>query len=157
MVLSDLTTNLTEWFVLKDKVKEEHKEEIKEEPKEEPKEEIKEEIKEEPKEEIKEEPKEEIKEESIYIILINNRPYGYYYSEDETEEQVEQAKEYIMSQHLFDFKKNYYWSNLPVEEYTDTILKMKLVSNIKDVFVRYDYVEDSLEIVKSILLPLRKE
>jgi hypothetical protein len=98
---------------------------------------------------------EEAVEESIYIILINNRPHGYYYSENETASQLKQAQEYIMSQHLFDFKKNYYWNNIPVEEYTDTILKMNLVSNIKDIFVRYDYVEDSLEIVKS--RPLRKE
>jgi hypothetical protein len=96
-------------------------------------------------------------EELIYIILINNKPYGYYYSKDDTEKQLEQAQEYIMSQHLFDFKKNYFWNNSPIEEYTDTILKMKLISNIKDIFVRYDYVEDSLEIVKSRFLPLRKE
>jgi hypothetical protein len=94
-------------------------------------------------------------EESIYIILINNRPYGYYYSEDETAEKLKQAQEHVMKRHFFDFKKNYYWNNLQVED--DTVLKMKLVSNIKDIFVRYDYVEDSIEIVKSRLLPLYKE
>jgi hypothetical protein len=94
-------------------------------------------------------------EESIYIILINNRPYGYYYSEDETTEQIKQAQEHVMSRHFFDFKKNYYWNNLPAED--DTIVKMKLVSVIKDSFVRYDSVEDSIEIIISRLLPLRKE
>ena len=133
MVLSDITTNLSELFVLKKEVKEE--------------------VKEETKEKIKEEVKEEVKEEYIYIVLINNKPYGYYHSEDETAEQIEQAKEHIMSRHFFDFKKNYYWNNLPVED--DTIIKIKLVSVVKDNFVRYDSVEDSLEIVK--LLPLRKE
>ena len=98
---------------------------------------------------------EEAVEESIYIILINNKPHGYYHSENETAEQLEQAKEYVMSRHFFDFKKNYYWNSLQVED--DTVLKMKLVSVIKDNFVRYDSVEDSLEIVKSSLLPLHKE
>jgi hypothetical protein len=98
---------------------------------------------------------EEAVEDSIYIILINNRPAGYYYSEDETTEQIKQAQEHIMSRHFFDFKKNYYWNILPSED--DTVLKMKLVSNIKDIFIRYDYVEDSLEIVKSRLLPLHKD
>jgi hypothetical protein len=98
---------------------------------------------------------EEAVEESIYIILINNKPHGYYHSENETAEQLEQAKEYVMSRHFFDFKKNYYWNNLPAED--DTIVKMKLVSVIKDSFVRYDSVEDSIEIIISRLLPLRKE
>ena len=99
--------------------------------------------------------KEETTNESIYIILINNKPYGYYHSEDETAEQIEQAKEYIMSRHFFDFKKNYYWDTLQVEN--DTLVKMRLVSNIKDTFIRYNSVEDLLEIIKSNLLPLRKE
>jgi len=131
MVLSDLTTNLTDWFVLKDKVKEE------------------------PEVSGSSKPEEEPKEESVYIILINNKPYGYYYSKDETTEQLEQAKEHVMSRHFFDFKKNYYWNNLPTED--DTVVKMKLVSVIKDSFVRYDSVEDSIEIINSKLLPLRKE
>ena len=127
MVLSDITNNLAEWF----------------------------DVKKESKEEVKEEVKEETTNESIYIILINNKPHGYYHSENETAEQLEQAKEYVMSRHFFDFKKNYYWNILPSED--DTVLKMKLVSNIKDIFIRYDYVEDSLEIVKSRLLPLHKD
>jgi hypothetical protein len=126
MVLSDLTTNLTDWFVLKK----------------------------EPKEEVKE-PFNEPKEESIYIILINNKPYGHYYSKDETTEQLEQVKEHVMSRHFFDFKKNYYWNNLPVED--NTVVKMKLVSVIKDNFVRHDSVEDSIEIINSKLLPLHKQ
>lgn len=123
MVLSDLTTNLTDWFVLKK----------------------------EPKEEMKEEPKKD----SIYIILVNNKVYGHYYSEEETEEQLAQAQEHVMSRHFFDFKKNYYWNKLSVEN--DTVIKMKLVSVIKDNFVKHDSVEDSLEIIKSKSLPLRKE
>ena len=129
MVLSDLTTNLTDWFVLK----KEPKEEMKEEP-----------------------PKEEIKEESIYIILVNNKVYGHYYPEEETEERLVQAQEHVMSRHFFDFKKNYYWNKLSVEE-DDTVIKMELVSVIKDNFVKHDSVEDSLEIIKSKSLPLRKE
>lgn len=128
MVISELTTNLSQWFVIK---------------------------KEETKEETKHEVKHEIKDECIYIIFINNKPYGYYHSENDTDKQVEQAKEQIMLKHSFDFKKNYYWVDLPLEE--DTILKMKLVSNNKDVIPVYDYVEDSLEIIKSKLLPLHKE
>jgi len=128
MVLSNLTTNLTDWFVLK----KETKEEVHEEP-----------------------PKEEIKEESIYIILVNNKVYGHYYSEEETEEQLVQAQEHVMSRHFFDFKKNYYWNNLPVED--NTVIKMKLVSVIKDNFVRHDSVEDSIEIINSKLLPLHKQ
>ncbi len=60
-----------------------------------------------------------------------------------------------MSRHFFDFRKNYYWVNLQVE--ANTVVKMKLVSVVKDNFVRYDSVEDSIEIIKSNLLPLRKE
>ena len=119
MVLSDLTANLTEWFVLKEAVKQE-------------------------------EVKEEVKQEEVFIVLINNKPYGYYYSEDETNEQIEQAKEHIMSRHSFDFNKFFYWNELQAED--DTVAKIKLVSNIKDIFVKYDSVEDSLEIVKSKLL-----
>lgn len=126
MVLSDITTNLTDWFILKKESKEEEPHLKEEEP--------------------------HLKE-SIYIIIINNKVYGHYYSEDETEEQIEKAKEYVMSRHFFDFKKNYYWNNLSVEE-DDTIIKLKLVSVMKDNFVRYDSVEDSLEIIKSKLLPL---
>ena len=99
---------------------------------------------------------EEAVEESIYIILINNRPHGYYYSENETASQLKQAQEHVMSRHFFDFKKNYYWNSLNVED-DGTVIKMKLVSVIKDNFVRYDSVEDSLEIIKSNYLPLRKE
>jgi hypothetical protein len=119
MVLSDLTANLTEWFILKEAVKQE-------------------------------EVKEEVKQEEVFIVLINNKPYGYYYSEDETNEQIEQAKEHIMSRHSFDFNKFFYWNELQAEG--DTVAKIKLVSNIKDIFVKYDSVEDSLEIVKSKLL-----
>jgi hypothetical protein len=119
MVLSDLTANLTEWFILKEAVKQE-------------------------------EVKEEVKQEEVFIVLINNKPYGYYYSEDETNEQIEQAKEHIMSRHSFEFNKFFYWNELQAEG--DTVAKIKLVSNIKDIFVKYDSVEDSLEIVKSKLL-----
>ena len=143
MVLSDIANNLSEWFILKKESKEEVKEEVKEEKKEEH---IYEEI-------LRNE--KGSKEESIYIILINNKPYGYYYSEDETVDQIEQAKENVMSRHFFDFKKNYYWKNLQVED--DTVVKLKLVSVVKDNFIRYDSVEDSIEIIKSKLLPLRKE
>jgi hypothetical protein len=118
MVLSDITANLTEWFVLK--------------------------------EAKQEEVKEEVKQEEVFIVLINNKPYGYYYSEDETNEQIEQAKEHIMSRHSFEFNKFFYWNELQAEG--DTVAKIKLVSNIKDIFVKYDSVEDSLEIVKSKLL-----
>jgi hypothetical protein len=92
-------------------------------------------------------------EEIIFLILINDRPYGYYYSEDETAEQLEQAKEHVLYRHLFDFKKNYYWNELPTQN--DTILKLKLVSNVKDHILRYDCVEDSIEIIRTRLL--RKE
>ena len=98
---------------------------------------------------------EEIEDESIYIILVNNKVYGHYYSEDETAEQIKQAQEHVMSRHFFDFKKNYYWNKLSVEN--ETVIKMKLVSVIKDNFVKHDSVEDSLEIIKSKSLPLRKE
>jgi len=126
MVLSDLTTNLTDWFVVKEK------EEVK-------------------KEEVSSKPEqEEIKQEEIFIVLINNKPYGYYYSEDETLEQIEQAKEHIMLKHTFDFNKFFYWKELQAEG--DTLAKINLVSNIKDIFVKYESVEDSLEIVKSKLL-----
>ncbi len=128
MVLSELTTtNLIDWFILKKEVKEEPKEE----------------------------PKKEVKEESIYIILVNNKIYGHYYYENETEKQLEKVQEYVMSRHFFDFRKNYYWNKLSIED--DAVIKMKLVSVIKDNFVKYDSVEDSLEIVKSKSLPLCKE
>ena len=98
-----------------------------------------------------EEVKEEVKEECIYLILINNKPYGYYYDKEDTDYQVEKAKEYIREQHLYDFKKDYYWRNLHIDEFSDTIVKMALLSNIKDIFITYNYTEDTLEIVKTLL------
>jgi hypothetical protein len=91
-------------------------------------------------------------ENTIYIILVNNKPYGCYYSEDETAEQLSNVKEYVREQHLYEFKKDYYWVNVAVDKYSDTILKTNLISNMKDIIVKYDYLEDTVEIVKSRLL-----
>jgi hypothetical protein len=103
----------------------------------------------------KEEVKEEVKEETIYLILHNGRPYGYYTHEEDTETQLNSVKEYIRTQHAFDFSKDYYWvdctQNSEYED-NDTLVKMKLVSNMKNILVKYDYTEDSLEIIKTHLL-----
>ena len=116
MVLSDITANLTEWFVLKEAKQEEEK-------------------------------KEDIKNE-IYIVLVNGKPYGYYYDEEETEEQLRQAQEYILGKHLYyTFDRYYFW--LPIKD-EDCIIKTKLISSV---IGRYDRIEDVIEIVKSTLLP----
>jgi len=93
--------------------------------------------------------------EVIYLILHNGRPYGYYYDEEDTKEQVNSAKEHIRSLHAFDFSKDYFWvdCNKQVEyEESDTIVKLQLVSNMKNIVVKYDYTEDSLEVIKTYLL-----
>jgi hypothetical protein len=96
-----------------------------------------------------------LKKEVIYLILHNGRPYGYYYDEEDTDEQVNSAKEHIRSLHAFDFSKDYFWVDCNKhEEYeeSDTIVKLQLVSNMKNIVVKYDYTEDSLEVIKTYLL-----
>jgi len=107
------------------------------------------------KEEEVKEVKEEEKNEVIYLILHNGRPYGYYNNEEDTQRQLNCVKDYIRSQHAFDFSKDYYWvdctENNDYEE-DDVVVKMQLVSNMKNIIVKYDYTEDSLEIIKTHLL-----
>jgi len=57
------------------------------------------------KEEEVKEVKEEEKNEVIYLILHNGRPYGYYNNEEDTQRQLNCVKDYIRSQHAFDFSK----------------------------------------------------
>ena len=121
MVLSDITANLTEWFVLKEVKQEEEKKDIK---------------------------KEDIKNE-IYIVLINDKPYGYYYDEEETKEQLRQAQEYVLGKHLYyTFDRYYFW--LPIKD-EDCIVKTKLISSV---IGTYDRIEEVIEIIKSTLLPV---
>jgi hypothetical protein len=106
-----------------------------------------------PDNQINEQTNQEIKEnDELYIILVNNRPYGCYKDEKDTLEQLSQVQEYVRETHLYEFRKDYYWVEVPVDEYSDTILKMNLISNMKDIIVKYDYLEDTIEIVKSRLL-----
>lgn len=87
---------------------------------------------------------------SIYIIMLNNKPFGYFLDEDELRFHVRSAKQYANSQHLFDFSKNYYW--VEEEPKDDVISKWKCVSNYKNSITTYDRQEYTIEVIKSTLL-----
>ncbi len=135
MVLSDLI-NIKEWFVVTPQKETPQTEEVN-----------------------KEEPKEtqQRDDDIIYIIMINNKPFGYFYDLNELQDQIKYTKESISQTHSYDFRKNYFWEECKVEEYTDMIFKLKLYSNLKDFQNNYyPYLEDTVEILKSTLIKPQK-
>ena len=87
---------------------------------------------------------------SIYIIMLNNKPFGYFLDEDELRFHIRSTKQYANSQHLFDFSKNYYW--VEQEPKDDTISKWKCVSTYKNSITTYDNEEFTIEVIKSSLM-----
>lgn len=89
---------------------------------------------------------------TIYIIMIDEKPYGYFKNEEEIESQISNAKKYTIPQ--FDLNKFFYWHEMtPSDE--DTISKWKCVSIDKNDFMRYEQFECILEVIKvSLIEPL---
>lgn len=90
----------------------------------------------------------------IYIIMIDDRPYGYFKDETDIEAQLSSIKKTIVPQ--FDFNKNYFWNEMtPSDE--DVISKWKCISIDKNDFMRYEQIECILEVVKTTLIEPHKE
>ncbi len=87
---------------------------------------------------------------SIYIIMLNNKPHGYFLDEDELPFHVRATKQYANSKHLFDFSKNYYWNEFEPEN--DIIVKWKCTSTLKNSITSYEKEEFVIEVIKSKLL-----
>jgi hypothetical protein len=87
---------------------------------------------------------------SIYIIMLNNKPFGYFLDEEELRFHVRSTKQYANSQHPFDFTKNYYW--VEEEPQNDSIVKWKCLSNLKNCINPIDTEEYTIEVIQSQLL-----
>lgn len=87
---------------------------------------------------------------SIYIIMLNNKPHGYFLDEDELPFHLRATKQYANSKNLFDFSKNYYWDEEEGDE--DTIVKLKCTSTLKNSITSYEKEEFVIEVIKSNLL-----
>ena len=86
---------------------------------------------------------------SIYIIMIDERPYGYFVEEWELQAQLDNAKKEVIPK--FDFNKYFYWQEINSDD-EDTISKWKCTSIDKNDFMRYERLECILEVVKSSLI-----
>jgi hypothetical protein len=91
----------------------------------------------------------------IYIIMIDDRPHGYFKDETELETQLTNAKKFVIPQ--FEFNKYFFWHEMkPSDE--DIISKWKCISIDKNDFMRYEQLECILEVVKTSLIePLKEE
>ncbi len=90
----------------------------------------------------------------IYIIMIDDRPYGYFKDEGELEVQLSNAKKYVIPQ--FEFNKNFFWYEMKPSD-DDIISKWKCISIDKNDFMRYEQLECILEVVKTSLIEPPKE
>ncbi len=91
---------------------------------------------------------------SIYIIMIDNRPYGYFVEEGDLQPQLENAKKEAIPK--FEFDKIFYWHETKSDD-EDTISKWKCMSIDKNDFMRYERLECILEVVKSSLIEASNE
>lgn len=89
---------------------------------------------------------------SIYIIMIDERPYGYFVEEGELQAQLDNAKKEVIP----DFNKYFYWQEINSDD-EDTISKWKCTSIDKNDFMRYERLECILEVVKLSLIEPSKE
>lgn len=90
----------------------------------------------------------------IYIIMIDDRPYGYFKDIAELEAQLSDAKKYVIPQ--FEFNKYFYWHQMQSSD-EDIISKWKCISIDKNDFMRYEQLECILEVIKTSLIEPRKE
>ena len=91
---------------------------------------------------------------SIYIIMIDNRPYGYFVEEGDLQPQLENAKKEVIPK--FEFDKIFYWNEINSDD-EDTISKWKCTFIDKNDFMRYERLECILEVVKLSLIEPSKE
>ena len=91
---------------------------------------------------------------SIFIIMIDNRPYGYFVEEGDIQPQLENAKKEAIPK--FEFNKYFYWQETKTDD-EDVISKWKCTSIDKNDFMRYERLECILEVVKSSLIDASKE
>jgi len=91
---------------------------------------------------------------SIFIIMIDNRPYGYFVEEGELQTQLDNAKKEAIPK--FEFNKIFYWDEIKTDD-EDVISKWKCTSIDKNDFMRYERLECILEVVKSSLIEASKE
>jgi hypothetical protein len=90
---------------------------------------------------------------TIFIIMIDDRPYGYFVEEGELQVQLDNAKKEAIPK--FEFNKYFYWHEIKTDD-EDVISKWKCVSIDKNDFMRYERLECVLEIVKTSLIePLK--
>jgi len=91
---------------------------------------------------------------SIFIIMIDNRPYGYFVEEGELQTQLDNVKKEAIPK--FEFNKIFYWDEIKTDD-EDVISKWKCTSIDKKDFMRYERLECVLEVVKSSLIEASKE
>ncbi len=91
---------------------------------------------------------------TIFIIMIDDRPYGYFVEEGELQVQLDNAKKEVIPK--FEFNKYFYWHEINTDE-EDVISKWKCVSIDKNDFMRYERLECILEVVKSSLIEAPRE
>ncbi len=90
----------------------------------------------------------------IYIIMIDDRPYGYFKDEADIESQISYLKKEVIPK--FEFNKYFFWHEMkPSDE--DIIAKWKCISIDKNDFMRYEQLECILEVVKTTLIEPHKE
>ena len=90
----------------------------------------------------------------IYIIMIDDRPYGYFKDETQIEEQIASLKKEVIPK--FEFNRYFFWHEMkPSDE--DVISKWKCISIDKNDFMRYEHLECILEVVKTSLIEPSKQ
>ena len=91
---------------------------------------------------------------TIFIIMIDERPYGYFLEEGDLQTQLDNAKKEAIPK--FEFNKIFYWDEIETDD-EDIISKWKCTSIDKNDFMRYERLECVLEVVKSSLIEPTKE
>jgi len=86
---------------------------------------------------------------TIFIIMIDERPYGYFLEEGELQTQLDNAKNEAIPK--FEFNKIFYWDEIKSDD-EDVISKWKCTSIDKNDFMRYERLECVLEVIKSSLI-----
>ncbi len=86
---------------------------------------------------------------AIFIVMVDNRPYGYFTQEDELHTLVEEIKKDVVPK--FEFNKYFYWNQMNVDD-EDVLIKWKCSSIVKNNFMKYECTECVLEVVKVELI-----
>ena len=90
---------------------------------------------------------------TIFIIMIDDKPYGCFIEEGELQTQLENAKKEVIPK--FEFGRKFFWDEIETDD-EDIISKWKCTSIDKNDFMRYERLECVLEVVKTSLIePLK--